>query len=143
VQMRPQPRDNIARVDWRISCPLTLHARCKVRSDRGPSRGGATLCVDRRSKDPVDKSCTTMHLERSQVCAQVHPLRLTLLLINVSDPEERRGALAECPTNARHKEVWNERGVEAARSKDDQFCVCERLEGRLRCGGARWKQLDT
>jgi hypothetical protein len=84
-----------------------------------------------------------MHLERSQVRAQVHPLRLTLLLINICDPEERCGALAKCLTNARHKEMWNERGVEAAGSKDDQLCACERLEGRLRCGGARWKQLDT
>ena len=89
-----------------------------------------------------------MFHQRVKVRVEIHPFRLTLLLIHVRDPNQRCAPARECLTNLRNKEVRDEARIETSRPKNEQIsfsncieCARSGFDGshiqRYRCNASR------
>jgi hypothetical protein len=67
-----------------------------------------------------------MRIERVKMCVKVHPLGLSLLLINVRNPDEWRSTRGKCGTNLRYEKVRRKACKEAAGPEHKQVCVVNR-----------------
>jgi hypothetical protein len=84
---------------------------------------------DRRSEHKVNQiRCAVLH-ERVKVRVEIHPFRLTLLLINVRNPYQRCASPRECLTNLWNEKVRDHARVEASRPKNKQVSLTNRIEG--------------
>ena len=83
---------------------------------------------DRRSEHKVNQIRRAMLHQRVKVRVEIHPLRLTLLLIHVRNPDQRCAPPRECLTNFRNEKVWDQARVEASRPKDKQVSLTNRIE---------------
>ena len=73
---------------------------------------------DRRSEHKVNQIRRTVLYERIKVRVKIHPFRLTLLLIHVSNPDQRCAPAHECVKNFRNEKMRDEARVETSRPKD-------------------------
>ena len=83
---------------------------------------------DRRSEYEVNQIRRTMLHQRVKVRVEIHPLRLTLLLIHVRNPDQRCAPSRECLTNLWYEKVRDQARVEAPRPKDKQVSLTNRIE---------------
>jgi hypothetical protein len=67
--------------------------------------------------------------QRVKVRVEIHPLRLTLLLIHVRNPDQRCAPPGKCLTNLLYEKVRDQARVEAPRPKDKQVSLTNRIEG--------------
>ena len=86
--------------------------------------------------------------QRVKVRVEIHPLRLTLLLIHVRNPDQRCAPPRECLANLRNEKVRDQARVEASRPKDKQVSITNRIKSarsgfdgshiqRYRCNASR------
>jgi hypothetical protein len=84
---------------------------------------------DRRSEHKVNQIRRAVLHQRVKVRVEIHPFRLTLLLINVRNPYQRRASPRECLTNLWNEKVRDQARVEASRPKNKQVSLTNRIEG--------------
>jgi len=66
--------------------------------------------------------------ERVKVRVEIHPFRLTLLLIHVRNPDQWNAPQRECLTNLWNEKVRDQACVEASRPKDKQVSLTNRIK---------------
>ncbi len=71
--------------------------------------------------------------QRVKVRVEIHPFRLTLLLIHVRNPDQRCSPQRERLANLRNEEVRDEARIETSRPKNEQISFSNRIE-RARSG---------
>ena len=127
MEVRAESRGDRAHFDRRARNPTDTRAPREARLQRYPDLA-TPASRDRRSEYEVNQIHRTVLHQRVKVRVEIHPFRLTLLLIHVRNPDQRCTPARECLTNLRNEKVRNQARVQASRPKDKQVSLTNRIE---------------
>ena len=127
MEVGAESRGDRAHFNRRARNPTGTRAPRKARLQRYPDLA-TPASRDRRSEYEVNQIRRTMLHQRVKVRVEIHPLRLTLLLIHVRNPDQRCAPPRECLANLRNEKVRDQARVEASRPKDKQVSLTNRIE---------------
>ena len=147
MEVGAESRGDRAHFNRRARNSTGTRAPRKARLQRYPDLA-TPASRDRRSEYEVNQIRRTMLHQRVKVRVEIHPLRLTLLLIHVRNPDQRCAPPRECLANLRNEEVRDEARIETSRPKNEQIsfsncieCARSGFDGsriqRYRCNASR------
>ena len=132
MEVRAESRGDRAHFDRRARNPTDTRAPREARLQRYPDLA-TPASRDRRSEYEVNQIRRTVLHQRVKVRVEIHPFRLTLLLIHVRNPDQRCSPQRERLANLRNEEVRDEARIETSRPKNEQISFSNRIE-RARSG---------
>lgn len=128
MEVGAESRGDRAHFNRRARNPTGTRALRKARLQRHPNLATPTS-RDGRREHKVNQIRRSVLYQRIKVRVEIHPFRLTLLLIHVRNPYQRCASPRECLTNLWNEKVRDHARVETSRPKDKQVSLTNRIEG--------------